>query len=78
MAVIKCTLEQDGKLRVLSVAEFQPGDTIELEEAIEVCWSLQGGYQPLISRGKCLAVKSRFSANDSAIPNVMPNPCPGN
>jgi hypothetical protein len=77
MALVKCMLEHDGKLKVLSVTEFQPGDTIELEEAVELCWN-QGPHKSLISKGKCLVVKSRFYANDPALPNVIPNPCPGN
>ena len=78
MAVIRCTLDKGGKLKVVKVIQFQPGDTIELDEAVEVSWRIPSNTKPVISSFKCLAVKGCFSSNDSALPNVIPNPCPGN
>ena len=33
MAVIKCSLKRDGRLKVVEVLEFQKGDTIEIERS---------------------------------------------
>jgi hypothetical protein len=36
MAVIKCSLKNDGRLKVVEVLEFQEGDTIEIERSAGV------------------------------------------
>jgi hypothetical protein len=87
MAKIKCALEPDGRLRVLSVTEFQPGDTIELEQPVEVLWQLPNFPGPVSSASKCLVVKNPFSPDHTIIQksshdqtivqNVIPTPCPG-
>ena len=80
MAVIKCKLEHDGRLRVLEVIEFEPCDTIQLEEALEVSWDFPGDIQdnPVSFASKCLAVKTKFPPKGRAVENVIPVPCPGN
>jgi hypothetical protein len=76
MAVIKCKLEHDGRLKVLEVIAFETSDTIQLEEVLEVSWDIQGN--PVSFASKCLAVKTRFGPNCRAVENVIPVPCPGN
>jgi hypothetical protein len=88
MAKINCALEPDGRLRVLRVIEFQPGDTIELEQAVEVLWQFPNIPGPVTAASKCLVVKNRFSPDHTIIQksshdqtivqNVIPTPCPGN
>jgi len=78
MAVIRCSLQQDGRLKVLEVISFHQGDRIELDEHVEVLWQIPGGKTPAISITKCLAVETTFAANGRAVENVIPVPCPGN
>jgi len=78
MAVVRCKLEQDGRLKVLEVIAFEEGDRIELEEQVEVLWQIPGNPIGGASRSKCLAVVTRFAPNGTAIENVIPVPCPGN
>ncbi len=81
MAVIRCTLEEDGRLKVLEVIEFQPGDTIRLDEPVEVAWQIPKHPEhsrQLIAMSKCLAVKTAFAPEELVIENVIPVPCPGN
>jgi hypothetical protein len=76
MAVLKCKLEHDGRLKVLEVKTFEPCDTILLEEDLQVSWDIQGN--PVSYASKCLAVKSRFDGKGRAVESVIPVPCPGN
>jgi hypothetical protein len=78
MAVVRCKLEQDGKLKVVEVIAFEDGDRIELEEHVEVLWQIPGSPTHVTSKSKCLAVVTTFSANGRATENVIPVPCPGN
>jgi hypothetical protein len=80
MAVIKCKLEHDGRLKVLEVLEFEPCDTIQLEKDLQVSWDIQGNQPgtPVSFASKCLAVKTRFAPGGRAVENVIPVPCPGN
>jgi hypothetical protein len=88
MAKINCALEPDGRLRVLRVIEFQPGDTIELEQPVEVLWQLPNFPGPVSAASKCLVVKNRFSPDhtiiqksshdQTVVQDVIPTPCPGN
>ena len=78
MAKIQCTLEIDGRLKVLRVIEFQPGDTIELDEPVEVAWHVKHGTPPVITKAKCAAVLTPFIPSARAVENIIPNPCPPN
>jgi hypothetical protein len=78
MAVIKCTLAKGGKLKVLKVIKFEPGDTIELDEPLELSWRSEKGSKPIVRLSKCLAVQECFRPKDTALRYVIPNPCPGN
>jgi hypothetical protein len=76
MAVIKCSLEKDGKLKVLEVIKFQPGDTIELDDPVEVSWRAEENSAPLITSFRCLAVRTPFGPEVRYHSNVIPFPCP--
>jgi hypothetical protein len=76
MAVIKCTLERDGTLKVLEVIKFQPGDTIELDEPLELSWQIEKNSQPLITTYRCLGVRKPFSPEGRIIEHIIPVPCP--
>jgi hypothetical protein len=84
MAVIKCKLEHDGRLKVLEVLAFEPCDTIQLDQEIQVSWDIQSNPpgnppgNPVSFASKCLAVKTRFASGGRAVENVIPVPCPGN
>jgi hypothetical protein len=84
MAVIKCKLEHDGRLKVLEVLAFEPCDTIQLDQEIQVSWDIQSNQpgnqpgNPVSFASKCLAVKTRFASGGRAVENVIPVPCPGN
>jgi hypothetical protein len=77
MAKIECALERDGRLRVLRVKEFQPGDMILLDEPLEVSWHIGHG-SPAISISKCVEVVKAFAGNGRIVEHVIPNPCPPN
>ena len=78
MAVIRCTLEQGGKLKVVKVLQFQPGDTIELDQPVEVSWNIEGGQTPVIRAFKCMAVLTAFDGTGGIVENLIPIPCPHN
>jgi|HubBroStandDraft_5_1064220.scaffolds.fasta_scaffold58052_2 hypothetical protein len=78
MAKIECSLERDGRLRVLRVLEFQPGDMILLDEPLEVSWQIGNGSPAVISKSKCVEVVKAFASNGRIVEHVIPNPCPPN
>ena len=76
MAVIKCTMQKGGKLKVVKVVQFQPGDTIELDEPIRVSWQIDNNPKPVVHVFKCMAVMTAFTETGRAINYVIPVPCP--
>jgi hypothetical protein len=66
MAVIKCALKR-GKLKVIEVIEFQPGDTIKFDKIV-----------PLFGKpSDCLNVKSPFTPGQTVEKHWV-STCPGN
>jgi hypothetical protein len=67
MAVIKCTMK-DGKLEVLHVIEFTPGDQIEFDKGVK----LIGPHDEM-----CLRVVNPFRPGHE-LHHSSVVPCPGN
>lgn len=76
MAVIKCTMQKGGKLKVVKVTQFHPGDIIQLDKPLEVSWHIDNNPKPIIRAFKCMAVSKAFTERDRVIEYIIPVPCP--